>query len=118
MENKIKNLTGVMAIIMLTACASNEKTPNSISQWDFNHSVQFKQTDLTGGKYHIKVISKPDTQFSQLATFIMRRSLYLCKSYGYKIEVLDGIEGFYDKLSFPNLITSSLSVNIECTTPK
>ena len=113
----IKNLIYLMLALGLSACANNIETPNGASQWDFDHEVQFKQTDLNGGKHHLQVIAKQNTEFSKLATFLMRQSLRICKSYGFKIEVLEGVERFDDKLSFPNMIMLSLSANIECPNP-
>jgi threonyl-tRNA synthetase len=110
----MKNSICLLLAIALTACASNTATKNGASQWDFDHQVQFKQTDLKAGKHHLQVIAKQDTEFSKLATFLMRRALRICKSYGFKIEVLEGVERFDDKLSFPNMIMPSLSANIEC----
>ena len=104
----------VVTTLLLSACSSQQGIPNGASQWDFDHQVQFKQTDLKGGKHHLQVIAKQDTEFSKLATFLMRQSLRICKSYGFKIEVLEGVERFDDKLSFPNMIMPSLSANIEC----
>jgi hypothetical protein len=112
----MKNSICLLLALLLTACANNINTPNGASQWDFDHQVQFKQTDLKNGKYHLQVITKQSTEFSKLATFLMRQSLRLCKSYGFKIEVLEGVERFDDKLSFPNMIMPSLSANIECPT--
>ncbi|MGB1262095.1 MAG: hypothetical protein ACPG52_04205 [Cognaticolwellia sp.] len=115
----MKNLTYlVLALVLaLTACANNVVVQNGASQWDFDHQVQFKQTELQAGKYYLQVIAKPDVEFSQLSTFLMRKALRLCKSYGFSIEVLAGIEGVDDKLSFPNMITPSLSANITCPKP-
>lgn len=110
----VRKLICLGFVLTLAACASNVKTVNGASQWDFDHQVQFKQTDLENGSYHLQVIANQDTEFSKLATFLMRRSLRICKSYGFKIEVLKGVEGFDDKLSFPNMIMPSLSANIEC----
>ena len=104
----------VAALVLLSACSTLKETPNGASQWDFDHQIQFKQTDLENGKHHLQVIAKQNTEFSKLATFLMRRSLRICKSYGFKIEVLEGVERFDDKLSFPNMIMPSLSANIEC----
>lgn len=104
----------VVTTLLLSACSSQQSLPNGASQWDFDHQVQFKQTDLKEGKHHLQVIAKQDTEFSKLATFLMRQSLRICKSYGFKIEVLEGVERFDDKLSFPNMIMPSLSANIEC----
>ncbi len=99
--------------ISLSAC-STTNTENGTSQWDFDHSIQFKQTKLAENKYHLQVIPKSDTHFSKLATFMMRRSYEICGTYGFKIEVLKGVEKFTDRQSFPNLIMPSLSANIEC----
>lgn len=107
-------LFAALSAISLMGCANNSIESSSGSQWDFDHQVQFKQTDLPDGRFHLQVITKQDTEFSTLATFLMRRALRVCKSYGFKIEVLKGVEGFDDKLSFPNMIMPSLSANIEC----
>ncbi|MBA6389662.1 hypothetical protein H4J38_02600 [Colwellia sp. BRX10-3] len=113
----MKNIIYILFSLSLTACSSHIETANGASQWDFDHQIQFKQTDLKGGKHHLQVIAKQNTEFSKLATFLMRRSLRICKSYGFKIEVLEGVERFDDKLSFPNMIMPSLSANIECHNP-
>ena len=107
----------LMILLSLSACSNIATTNNGASQWDFDHQVQFKQSDLGNGKYHLQVIAKNNTEFSKLATFLMRQSLQICKSYCYKIEVLKGVERFDDKLSFPNMIMPSLSANIECPKP-
>ena len=113
----MKNTMYLVVAMALAACSNAIETPNGASQWDFDHQVQFKQTDLKDGKHHLQVIAKQNTEFSKLATFLMRQSLRICKSYGFKIEVLAGVERFDDKLSFPNMIMPSLSANIECPSP-
>ncbi len=110
----MKSLHILLLIVLVTGCAQNIESSSGASQWDFDHQVQFKQTELSDDRHHIQVISKQDTEFSMLATFLMRRALMVCKSYGFKIEVLKGVERFDDKLSFPNMIMPSLSANIEC----
>lgn len=110
----ISKTIGIILACALTACSSHIPTPNGASQWDFDHDIQFKQTDLKNGKVHLQVIAKQNTEFSELAAFLIRQSLRICNSYGFKIEVLGGVEGFDDKLSFPNMIMPSLSANIEC----
>lgn len=99
---------------VLHSGCSNIEPQNGTSQWDFDHNVQFKQTKLSENKYHLQVISKSDTHFSKLATFMMRRSYEICGTYGFTIEVLKGIERFTDRQSFPNLIMPSLSANVKC----
>jgi len=102
-----------LSILILSSCTNLNKT-NSNSQWDFDHNLQYKETKLDENKYFLEIIPKNDTYFSQLATFLMRRSYQLCGQYGYTLEVLKGIEGFNDRAGLPNLIQSSLSANVEC----
>ncbi|MCJ8320914.1 MAG: hypothetical protein MJK12_14845 [Colwellia sp.] len=104
--------------VFLSACSTvktESNTDNGDSRWDFDHNVQFKQTKLSENNYHLQVIPESNTHFSNLTTFMMRRSYQICGAYGFKIEVLNGIEKFTDKQSSPNLIVSSLSANIECS---
>lgn len=103
----------VCMAFLLAACANTAKNSEH-PQWDFDHNVQFQQKDLGDNRYYIKVVSTSKTRFSQLATFLMRKSLHICQSYGFKIEVLEGVEGFNDRRSFPNLIMDSLAANVEC----
>ena len=103
----------ILAVALLSACASSNNANNN-SQWDFDHNLQFRETKLTDNKYHLEIIPKNDTYFSQLATFLMRRSYQICGQYGYTLEVLQGIEGFNDREGLPNLIQSSLHANVEC----
>lgn len=83
-------------------------------EYDFDHGVHFELTALEGGRYHVLVEAKDDIRFNRLATFLLRKSYSLCQSYGFKIEVLDGVEEFDDSVAKPNLITPSLSANVEC----
>jgi len=103
----------IFAVSLLSACTTSNKANNS-SQWDFDHNLQFKETQLADNKYHLEIIPKTDTYFSQLATFLMRRSYQLCGQYGYTLEILRGVEGFNDREGLPHLIQSSLQANVEC----
>lgn len=99
--------------LLISSCA--KLAPKSgQAQWDFDHNIQFKQTKLADERYHITVRATDKTQFATLATFLMRHSLQLCQSYGFKIEVLAGVETFNHKLESPNKLMSSLSANVEC----
>jgi hypothetical protein len=106
-------LTLIFTCFILSAC-SNIEIENGASQWDFDHNIQFKQSQISENKYHLQVTPMSDTRFDKLATFMMRKSYEICGTYGFTIEVLKGIERFDDKQSFPNLIMSSLAANIEC----
>jgi hypothetical protein len=92
-------------------------TPNG-QQWDFDHEVQFTQTELSPHHYELTVMQSNKVPFAKLATFLLRRSLILCGEYGYKLEVIKGVEGFDDKFSSPNFIRSNLSANLECPSHK
>lgn len=103
----------LLSLFLLTACADS-RSNNGQAQWDFDHNVQFQQKSLGNNAYYFNVVSTSKTRFSQLATFLMRKSFELCQSYGFKIEVLKGIEGFNDRRSFPHLIMDSLAANVQC----
>jgi hypothetical protein len=114
---KILNKYGVLSaafVLALTGCAQNIEVSNGQSQWDFDHNLQFSETKLSDNTYHIEVIPNDKTRFSILATFLMRKSLRLCRSYGFKLEMLKGIETYDHKRSFPNLIVGRLAANLEC----
>ncbi|WP_286233447.1 hypothetical protein [Thalassotalea sediminis] len=97
-------------VIFITGCASN----TSSSQFDFDHGVHFEQSLLEDGRYHFVVRAKEHTHFSRLATFLVRKSLEVCNAYGFKIEVLAGVEEYDDRVARPNYIIPSLAANVEC----
>ncbi|MFT5759302.1 MAG: hypothetical protein ACI9LM_004059 [Alteromonadaceae bacterium] len=103
----------IFSVLLLSSCTTLNRADNN-SRWDFDHDLQFKETKLADNKYHLEIIPKNKTYFSQLATFLMRHSYQLCGQYGYNLEILDGVEGFNDRAGLPHLIQSSLSANVEC----
>lgn len=107
----------VTVIMMLFSCASAERISNNV-EWDFDHKVRFQQTQLEDGRYHLIVTPKSDTRFSKLATFLMRKSFEICRSYGFKMEILQGVELYNDRIAHPNFIMRSLAANIECPNNK
>ncbi|MBL4908470.1 MAG: hypothetical protein JKX78_00340 [Alteromonadaceae bacterium] len=111
----LKTIVIACSIFILSACAQ-APIKNGQAQWDFDHHLQFKQTKLAESQYHLVVVANNKTHFSQLVTFLMRRSLELCQSYGFKMEVLAGVETFNHKLESPNRLMPSLAVNLECPT--
>ncbi|WP_440876110.1 hypothetical protein [Thalassotalea sp. PLHSN55] len=104
----------IIAIPLLLASCAQIETSNGEPQWDFDHQVQFRQTKLSDNSYHLAVVPKSKTPFSRLATFLLRRSKDICLNYGYKIEILQGVQGFNDRQGSPNYIWGSLEANIEC----
>ncbi len=113
----MKKCSVIFLCLSLSSCAeliNNTGEP----QWDFDHNVQYRQIKLSDNKYHLVIVPQKRTPFSRLATFLLRRSKDMCGNYGYKIEVLDGVQGFNDKQGSPNYIWGSLEANIECVTPE
>lgn len=115
----MKNLTVVIVSLVffnsLSACtASTESSVSSIKQWDFDHQVQFNQTQLTKNTFQLEIIPNNKVKFKQLAVFLLRKSYLICGGYHYKLEMIQGIEGFDDKRAMPNYIPRSLIAKIEC----
>ena len=101
----------------IISCSSAEKAIHNngrTTSWDFDHNIQFKQTELAYKQFKLEVIPNNRVEFEQLATFLLRHSYSLCGGYHYKIEMLQGIEGFDDKRTMPNYIFPSLIAKIEC----
>jgi len=84
------------------------------TQWDFDHGIQFRELEITPHYFQLEVIPNNKVKFERLATFLLRKSYRLCGGYHYKIEMIQGVEGFDDKRAMPNYIFSSLVANIEC----
>ncbi|MGJ8692435.1 MAG: hypothetical protein ACSHW0_08135 [Thalassotalea sp.] len=119
MYKKLKQLKYalcVFSVIGVLGCSSNSDYNNGEPQWDFDHNLQFSETLISENNYHIEIVPNDRTNFSKLATFLMRRSLRLCQSYGFKIEVLKGVESYDHNRSFPNMIMAKLAANVECPT--
>lgn len=112
------NLTITLLLgLMLTSCANHysQKARNSdAAQWDFDHDVQFIQTQLSHRLFQLEVIPNNKVSFERLSVFLIRKSYHLCKSYHYKLEMIQGIEGFDDKRAMPNYIFPSLIAKVEC----
>ena len=115
---KIAHVITVMCFcIALTACSnfsSKNSFNNGSTQWDFDHRIQFRQTNLTTNHYQLEIIPNNKVNFERLTALLIRKSYLLCGSYHYKIEMIQGIEGFDDKRAMPNYIFPSLMANVEC----
>jgi len=82
--------------------------------WDFDHSLQYKQTLMDNQHYEIIVIRNNKSSFSQMSAFLIRKSYELCKNYEFSIEFNYGIEKFDDK-KVKSQIKDSLSADIFCS---
>lgn len=101
-------------MLFLTSCAQGFNSDNNSTQWDFDHNVRFIKTDLTENTFQLELIPNIRGNFEQLSAFLIRESYKICGRYQYKIEIIQGVEGFDDKKAMPNYIPSSLIANIEC----
>ena len=107
----------VFLLLSMTACTNlNNIKANTDgdAQWDFDHHVQFTQTQLAKNYYQLEIIPNNKIDFSQQATFLLRQSYSLCLHYHYTLEIIQGIEGFDDKRAMPNYIFPSLIAKITC----
>ena len=84
------------------------------SQWDFDHQVQYKQTQIAENSYQLEVISGHRVKFETLSAFLLRRGYLICGNYGYKIEVLNGVQSYDHFKASPNLIMPNLSAKLDC----
>jgi len=104
--------------LALTGCANFDTVKannNGAAQWDFDHHVQFRQTQSANKHFQLEVIPNNKVSFERLATFLIRKSYSLCGSYHYKLEMIQGIESFDDKRAMPNYIFPSLIAKIDCS---
>jgi hypothetical protein len=106
----------VLIPFLLSACAG--PTPAVLgqaqSEWDFDHKLQFKRTQFDDNHYQLEVIPNNKVDFERLSAFLLRRSYLICGSYGYKLELIKGVESFDFPRASPNLIMPNLTAKIEC----
>jgi hypothetical protein len=107
-------LLGYFSISACTNLGTKQENHNDITQWDFDHHVHFTQTHLAENYFQLKIIPTNKVGFELLATFLLRQSYSLCQHYHYKLEIIQGIEGFDDKRAMPNYIHPSLIAKVEC----
>ncbi|MGL1958673.1 MAG: hypothetical protein OCD00_15305 [Colwellia sp.] len=102
-----------LSIFLISACAKNIAVNKNL-QWDFDHQLQYKQTQLSKHKYLLEIIPNNKVNFERLSAFLLRHSYNLCQSYGYTIKLIKGIESFDDTFTSINLIFPSLTAKVEC----
>lgn len=99
----------------IAACTTlTDDASQSTTQWDFDHQLQFRQKLLNDRTFQLEIIRNSRVNFKTLAAFLLRKSYLVCEGYHYKLEILQGIEGFDDKRAMPNYIPRSLIAKIEC----
>ena len=109
-----------LCAFFLGACAgpSTAVQGQAKSEWDFDHHLQFKKTQFDENHYQIEVIPNTKVSFERLSAFLLRRGYLICGSYGYKLELITGVESFDYPLASPNFIMPNLTAKLECAISK
>jgi len=100
----------------ISACAGPTVLENgqTKSEWDFDHHLQFKKTKFDDNNYQLEVIPNSKVSFERLSAFLLRRGYLICGTYGYKLEMITGVESFDYPRASPNLIMPNLTAKLEC----
>jgi len=117
---KIKSATkyslALIGFTLLIGCAA--PSPMVVGQvqsdWDFDHELQFKTTKFADNYYQLEVIANNKNGFQRLSAFLLRQGYSICGTYGYKLELITGVESFDYPRASPNLIRSNLTAKLEC----
>ena len=111
----------ILVCLLLSACTNDPNAnPQGVigSHWDFDHELQYKQTKLSDSTYQLEVIPNQKVNFERLSTFLLRRGYLICGQYGYKLELITGVESFDFPRASPNLIMPNLTAKLECPMQK
>jgi len=119
-ERVLKGAFFVLATSLLSACAGPAvlESGQTKSAWDFDHHLQFKKTKFDDNNYQLEVIPNNKVSFERLSAFLLRRGYLICGTYGYKLEILTGVESFDYPRASPNLIMPNLTAKLECAIDK
>lgn len=106
----------LLFIFLLSSCAGPSQVVlgQAQSEWDFDHQLQFKKTQFDDSHYQLEVIPNNKVSFERLSAFLLRRSYLICGMYGYKLELITGVESFDYPRASPNLIMPNLTAKLEC----
>ncbi|WP_083494318.1 hypothetical protein [Colwellia sp. MT41] len=112
-----KSIILMSVVFLLPGCAtsaSDVPLGQAQSQWDFDHQLQFKKTQFDDNHYRLEVMPNNKVSFERLSAFLLRRSYLICGTYGYKLELITGVESFDYSRASPNLIMPNLTAKLEC----
>lgn len=111
------SIKAALLILCIAGCATQSTDApvgEAKSAWDFDHKVQYKKTKFDENTYQLEVIPNSKVNFERLSVFLLRRSYLICGGYGYKLELIKGIESFDHFRASPNMIMPNLTAKIEC----
>jgi len=115
----MKKVTSIILYLIIlnsiVACTSlTSEAYQNAPQWDFDHQVQFIQTEVAVNYYQLEIIQNNKVKFQQLSALLLRKSYSICGRYGYKLTMIKGVESVDYKKASPNLIRSNLVATLEC----
>ena len=103
-------------LLYLSACAGPSPVVfgQAQTEWDFDHHLQFKKTQFDEHNYQLEIIPNNKVSFERLSVFLLRRGYLICGRYGYKLELITGVESFDHFRASPNMIMLNLKAKLEC----
>lgn len=106
----------VLLIFLLGSCAGPTQAVlgQAQTEWDFDHHLQFKKTQFDEHNYQLEIIPNNNVSFERLSVFLLRRGYLICGRYGYKLELITGVESFDHFRASPNMIMPNLTAKLEC----
>jgi len=105
----------MLTIPVFNSVAAKQNSPiTTQSSWDFDHKLQFKQSQLNNKKFRLEVVPNNKIDFERMAGFLLRKSLKLCQGTHYNLQIVKGIESYNDQEYFPNRLSGSLVAEITC----
>lgn len=115
-QGVLKSALLFCCVFLLSACAgpSTAALGEAQTDWDFDHNLQFKKTKYDENHYKLEVIPNSKVDFERLSAFLLRRGYLICGTYGYKLEMITGVESFDFPRASPNLIMPNLTAKLEC----
>ncbi|PKG81497.1 hypothetical protein CXF85_18705 [Colwellia sp. 75C3] len=119
-KSVLQNSITTLCFCLLVACAAPSKgvLGQAKTEWDFDHQLQFKKTEFDENHYLLEVIPNNKVSFERLSAFLLRRGYLICGSYGYKLELITGVESFDYPRASPNFIMPNLTARLECAMKK
>lgn len=115
-KSTLQYTLATLCFFALIACAGPSQVVlgEAQTEWDFDHQVQFKKTQFDDDHYQLEIIPNNNVSFERLSAFLLRRSYLICGAYGYKLELITGVESFDYPRASPNFIMPNLKAKLEC----
>jgi len=115
-QSALQYSLAILCFLLLAACTGSNQIVlgQAQTEWDFDHQLQYKKTQLSVNIYQLEIVSNHKANFERLSAFLLRQSYLICGGYGYKLELLRGVERFDHLRESPNLIIPNLTAKLQC----